>query len=266
VTKLEYTFKSDTLFKTVFVKYPELLKKLTAELLGIAFESIEAFEITNPDIPPDAVGDKYCRLDINMTVDGQWVDLEIQVTDEGDYPERSLYYWAREYSSAVKEGQDYIELPRTVHISILAFSMFDCEEFHSEFQLLEVKRHIPLTDKQILHYFELPKLPKEITKENELHLWLSLFKAETKEDIEKIEAMEVSVMKEAIEAYRQVTATSEFRELERLRERARHNEAAALRHARQEERKKWQGLVAKKDEENEELRKQLVELQAKLNN
>jgi predicted transposase/invertase (TIGR01784 family) len=41
-------------------------------------------------------------------------------------------------------------------------------------------------------------------------------------------------MKEAIGAYRQVTATNEFRELERQRERARHNEAAALRHARME--------------------------------
>jgi hypothetical protein len=47
------------------------------------------------------------------------------------------------------------------------------------------------------------------------------------------------------------TASSEFRELERLRADARHNEAAALRHARQEERKlansEWQGVVADKD-------------------
>ena len=34
-------------------------------------------------------------------------------------------------------------------------------------------------------------------------------------------------MKQAIEAYRHITATDEFRELERLRSRARHNEAAA---------------------------------------
>ncbi|MDR2733828.1 MAG: Rpn family recombination-promoting nuclease/putative transposase [Spirochaetota bacterium] len=31
-----------------------------------------------------------------MIVDGQRVDLEIQVKDEHDYPERSLYYWARQ--------------------------------------------------------------------------------------------------------------------------------------------------------------------------
>lgn len=32
--KLEYTFKTDTLFKMLFVQYPELLTKLVADLLG----------------------------------------------------------------------------------------------------------------------------------------------------------------------------------------------------------------------------------------
>ncbi len=41
-------------------------------------------------------------------------------------------------------------------------------------------------------------------------------------------------MQEAIGAYRHVAATDEFKEIERLRSRARHNEAAALRHARNE--------------------------------
>ena len=90
-TKLEFTFKNDTLFKMLFVKYPNLLKSLVAELLGIQHGSIEHFEIKNPEMPPEILGGKHCRLDINMAVDGQRVDLEIQVYDEGNYPERSLY-------------------------------------------------------------------------------------------------------------------------------------------------------------------------------
>ena len=35
LTKLEYSFKNDILFKMVFVKYPNLLKRLVAELLDI---------------------------------------------------------------------------------------------------------------------------------------------------------------------------------------------------------------------------------------
>ena len=41
-------------------------------------------------------------------------------------------------------------------------------------------------------------------------------------------------MEQAIRAYHQITADPEFRKLERLREMARHNEASALRHARDE--------------------------------
>ena len=68
--KLEYTFKTDTLFKMLFVQYPELLKKLVADLLGISVESIGQFVIRNPEMPPENLGDKFCRLDINMTVNG----------------------------------------------------------------------------------------------------------------------------------------------------------------------------------------------------
>jgi len=247
MTKLEYTFTNDILFKTFFVKNEDLLKGLVSELLNIPYESIEQLTITNPEMPPDVMGDKFCRLDINMTVNGQRVDLEIQVSNEGDYPERSLYYWAKEYTSALKESESYIKLPRTIIISILAFKLFDCEDFHSEFQLLEVKRHTQLTDKQVLHYFELPKLPDEVSVDDRLKLWLKLFNAETEEELSKIERMGVSVMEQAVKEYRRITTTEEFREIERLRSRARHNEASALHHAKEEEREKWQGVVAEKE-------------------
>ena len=228
MSKLQYTFKTDTLFKMLFVQYPELLKKLVAELLRIPFESIERFTIQNPEMPPENLGDKFCRLDINMTVNGQRVDLEVQVNNEGDYPERVMYYWAREFSSALPESQSYSMLPRTIIISIINFRLFDCEEYHSLFQALEVTRHTLLSDKMGFHFFELPKLPADISKDNMLLLWLSLFKAETEEELEKIKSMEVPVMSQAINAYYTITASSEFREKERLRAKARHDEAQAL--------------------------------------
>lgn len=68
-----------------------------------------------------------------------------------------------------------------------------------------------------------------------LLLWISLFKAETEEELEKINEMEVPVMSQAINAYYTITASSEFREKERLRAKARHDEAQALYNARFEE-------------------------------
>jgi len=250
----------------MFCQYPDLLKRLIATLLRIRYESIEQFVITNPEMMPEVVGDKFCRLDINMMVDGQRVDLELQISNEGDYPERSLYYWAREYSTALKEGDEYKDLPCTIIISIVAFKLFSCEEFHSEFQPLEVTRYTPLTDKQVLHYFELPKLPKAINAGDELRLWLKLVDAETEEELQQIEALGVPLMEQAIGAYRHISATEEFKEIERMRSRTRHNEASALGNARREgitqgitqgaeqERSKWESVVADKEAEIARLR------------
>ena len=67
-----------------------------------------------------------------------------------------------------------------------------------------------------------------------LLLWLSLFRAETEEELEMIKELEVRVMSQAINAYYTITASSEFREKERLRTRARHDEAQALYNAKME--------------------------------
>ena len=232
--KLRYTFKTDTLFKMLFVKHRDLLKHLVAALLRIPLESIEQFEVRNPEMPPEIMGDKFCRLDINMIVNGQRIDLEIQVANQGYYTERVMLYWAREFSTALPAGQRYDLLPRTLIISIIDFRLFDCEEYHSFFQPLEVNRRTLLSDKMGFHFFELRKLPEEIGDKDALLLWLSLFKAETEEDLEKIKGMEVPAMEQAINAYYSITASPEFHEIERLREKARHDEAQALRHAEQQ--------------------------------
>ena len=58
-------------------------------------------------------------------------------------------------------------------------------------------------------------------------------------------------MEQAIGAYRSITATPEFREMERLRSKARHDEAQALHKAHlegaREADEKWQRTVAEKD-------------------
>ena len=254
MTRLKHTFKTDILFKLLFTKYPHLLKTLVAQLLNMPIDKIRQFEIKNPEMPPDSIGKKFCRLDILMTVDGQQVNLEVQVENEGDYPERALFQWARIYSNALPVGDDYSVLPCAIIISILNFTQFsDCTEFHSEFQALEVKRCKPLTDKMVLHFFELTKIPDSIGRDDLLLLWLSLFKANTEEELKKIDDLGVNELSEAVTAYHNVTASSEFREMERLRIKASHDEAQALKNARSEATaiadNRWQGVVADKDAE-----------------
>ena len=52
MTKLKYNLKSDTLFKMLFTRNQDLLKRLVAALLGIKYEDITAFNVINPEISP----------------------------------------------------------------------------------------------------------------------------------------------------------------------------------------------------------------------
>ena len=149
-------------------------------------------------------------------------------------------------------------LPRTIIISIIDFKLFDCKEFHSFFQPLEVTRHTLLSDKMGFHFFELKKLPKDVKEQDALLLWLSLFRAETEEDLEKIKGMGVPAMEQAISAYYSITASEEFREIERMREKARHDEAQALHNAEQKGMQK--GIQKGISERNIEIAKNLVKL------
>jgi hypothetical protein len=65
--------------------------------------------------------------------------------------------------------------------------------------------------------------------------------------VKLLEALEAPIVTQAIKAYREITVSPEFRELERLRREALSNEASALAHARNEERAKWQSVIADKD-------------------
>jgi hypothetical protein len=88
-------------------------------------------------------------------------------------------------------------------------------------------------DKLTLHYFELQKLPETISADNGQELWLALFNAETEEELKLLEGLEVPEVSQAIEAYRKITVTPEYREYERLWSKARHDEAQALYNAEQ---------------------------------
>jgi len=218
----------------LFTKFPDLLKKLISDILRIPYESIVSLQVTNPEMPPEDLGSKFCRLDINMTIitaDEKRANLEVQVENEGDFADRSLFHWSRMFSTSIPEGENYSKLPQVIVINILNYKLFDCKEYYSEYSILEVSRHTLLTNKMSMRYFELPKLRGNPDANNMIELWMWLFKARSEKALTKIDELGVKTMKEAIEAFRSITATSEFREMERLRSKARHDEAQALHNA-----------------------------------
>jgi len=75
-------------------------------------------------------------------------------------------------------------------------------------------------------------------------------------------------MSEALQAYRHVAVSDEFKEKERMWAKARHDEAQALYNAERKRDEHWQGViadvVAEKDAENANLRAQLETLREQI--
>jgi len=71
-------------------------------------------------------------------------------------------------------------------------------------------------------------------------------------------------MSTALQAYRHVAASDEFKERERMRSKARHDEAQALNNARREERAKLQGVIDEQADVIDEQAALIAELQAQL--
>ena len=175
--------KLDVIFKRVFgnAKNEKIIAAFISDLLEIPRESIRAIYISNVELTPEYLDQKFSRLDLKLNVDGRIVNIEMQVNREPDFKERTLFYWAKLYSEELDAGEEYGELKQTICINIINFELFDCEDYHSKFELLESQRKELMTNKLAIHFFELRKLSK-FKRNRRMEDWLQLIDAETDDD------------------------------------------------------------------------------------
>ena len=193
-----YGMRNDYMFKAVMQEAEDVLRNLVAALLGIEEEMIDSCEIQNPIELGKSVDAKDCVLDIKLILNNKaTINIELQMEDEGNWPERSLLYWSRAFDS-IKTGEDYILLKPTYHIGILNFTLFkEAPEFYSEYRLLNVKTHEAYTDKMIIRILDLTNIDLASKDEEYLATWARVFKAKTMEELEQV-AGSMEVMKHMV--------------------------------------------------------------------
>lgn len=234
--------KLDVIFKAMFGREgsEDILADFLSRLLEIPRKSIQRIIMDNVELIPDNYADKFCRVDLKMQVDERLINIELQINNEEHFRERTLYYWSRIYGSELKSGDDYSKLKETICINIVNFNLFDCNEFHSHFKIMEKTRHEVLTDKFGIHFFELKKIGKSPNKDNPMELWLQLINAETEEELDMLENTNVQEINKAILVLRELNADENMRRIAELREKALHDEANAINSA--EERGRIEGI------------------------
>ena len=187
--EIKYNMTNDYMFRALFQQNTVALKGLLSSLLHMPPEDILSVEIMNPIVIGETINDKEFRLDIKAVLNHyQQINLEMQVVNRHDWPERSIGYLSRMYNS-LQKGDQYINVKPAIHVGILNFSPFEGEPiFYSQNVLMDMNKHRIYSDKFQVNVLELRQieLATEEDKEWNLDFWAKLFKARTWEELKMI--------------------------------------------------------------------------------
>ena len=229
--------KIDFVFKKIFgsEEHPEILISFLNAVLKPK-KPIVSVEIKNSDLEKEYIEDKFSRLDVKaLTSNKEIINIEIQLKNEYNMIQSSLYYWSKLYEEQLSEGDRYDKLSRTVCINILDFKYLKNDRFHNGYRLKEIETNEELTDLQEIHFIEIPKLKRfESTEEivDLLEGWVEFLRDPESEVIRKLEMSNKEIREAKDELYR-LSRNSKERELYYLREKSLRDEISALANAKE---------------------------------
>ena len=162
------TLRNDYAFKRVFgvEENKDVLQDLLECILDIPPENIAGLELLDKEFHKELLSEKLGILDIKLRLkDGTFVDIKIQNVWHRDFAERTLYYWSKMYNEAIKQGQDYTNLPKCITINLIGKGFDKNKRLHNKYLVLEKDTKEPLATKLEIHILNLEKA--KILKESQ---------------------------------------------------------------------------------------------------
>ncbi|ELC8333020.1 Rpn family recombination-promoting nuclease/putative transposase [Clostridium perfringens] len=230
----------DFVFKKIFgteKNKPILINFLNAVIKPTT--PIKDVEIKNNDIDKDFIEDKFSRLDVKATTSNkEHINIEIQVKNEYNMIQRTLYYWSKMYSEQIQNRDNYSKLERTVCINILNFKYLKNDKYHNAYRLKEITSNEELTDLQEIHFIELPKFNEignkeyveKVEKMDALEKWLEFLVEPESNTVRQLELSNEEIKLAKSELYR-LSMDSKEREQYNMREKAIYDRISALENA-----------------------------------
>jgi predicted transposase/invertase (TIGR01784 family) len=229
--------KLDYIFKNIFGT--EKNKPLLVSLLNSLLKNnphIKDLQLENTEITKILEEDKASRLDIKATSDDDTIfDIEIQVRNTGDIPQRAFHYLANMMPKAVESGESY-RGAHVIGIWILGKNVTDrhnaVSEAYMTFQLNNPDPYQILTDSARIFFVELEKFdPKTADRRDMLTRWLSFLKDPILMDESFLQTKEV---KTAMDTLKYISADDEIRAISDLRQRTINDHNSEITVAREE--------------------------------
>ena len=204
---------NDYLFRAILQRNNYVLKGLICSLFGLSPGEVTSVSVVNPILLGEAIDEKTFFLYIFLILNNDaHINLELQVINEHNWPERSLNYLCRTFNN-LNAGENYGVVRPAIQIGLLDFTLFpEYPEFYSTYHFMNIKNYTIYSDKIRLSVLDLTRkdLANEEDRKAHRHLWASFFKAKSWEEL-KMLAREDEFINEACAAVYQLSHEEQIR-------------------------------------------------------
>ena len=188
---IRYPLKNDYMFRAVFQSRPKALEGLCRSLLRLSPSDSVHIDLKNPIQLGTAIDNKEFVLDLALTInDNLYLNLEMQLYNDGYWPERSLSYTCRSFDN-LNRGAGYDEVLPVLHIGFLDFTLFpEHPEFVAEYKMMNTNpahRNF-FSDKFRISVVDLTQIERatDEDKQYDIDLWARVLTAKTWEEIDML--------------------------------------------------------------------------------
>ena len=209
--------KNDLVFQELFGKQKN--SKITSHFLSLILErEIKDIDLdANKRMLGNRINAKTGRLDIRAkSNDGEDCNIELQVIEYENMPERMLDYWGVMYSNKINRGQGYDVLKPSISILIADYKLSqtkEIEKYHTIWNLREKENtNIILTKNIEMHVLEIPKIKEKEVEKEELAQWLKMIENPENKEVEKF-MVENKYWKQAREELAYLSGDEDFQRL-----------------------------------------------------
>jgi len=265
--RIEVRLTNDYMFKALLQKNHRVLKSLVCSLLHLSPSAIKNVVIINPIILGETIADKDVILDINISFNNDTrVNLEMQVANEYNWPERSVYYACKNFTE-LNTGEDFKLVRPAFHIGILDFTPLKSNAvFYATYLLSDTNSRKIFTDIFSVSTLDLTKIHLATAEDKRYNVdkWAYLFKATTWEDIKMLASYNKSI-RDAAQTVYELSQDEDIRQICLAREKYNRGYGATIKE-RDQLKKQNARLEKKVSLQAEEIARLRAELAAAKNN
>jgi predicted transposase/invertase (TIGR01784 family) len=153
-------------------------------------QPVVSVEYLNPFGMKDFETDKLICVDVKATDDlGRVFVIEVQIVVHSSFAKRAVFYACEAYTDQLREGQGYGDLKATYSICLMMRNLWNDNQLHHQFQLVERESGMVLEDSIEIHTVELVKYngrTNEVRHASVLEQWAYWIKNSSEHTVEEL--------------------------------------------------------------------------------